>query len=544
MLFLWYNVYIKTDKNKRQQDSKITKNNTLMLYPYGESGAVLSVWLLSGGFFYAVLEKITNGGIAMTTKKRICTVIIVLVIICAVCVGGFFVWKKTGKGGSKSSQKVYVQKVSSLNTVSDFKLSNRSFLGVVEAQESVDVKYDSSKTVDEILVKNGDSVKKGDKLLTYDVEAINLQLEQAKLEVERLQNEITSNKSQIAELEKEKKNADQDAAVSYTTQILSLQSDIAKNEYDIKTKNVEIKKLEASTKNAYVTASINGTVKNVKTVDKLKEDGGDVIMQITEEGDFRIKGRFNEQNSTDIMQGVSVIVKSRLDDSTWKGEITSVDTSPQKNSDGDMYMYSYGSSDEMSQSSNYAFYVKPESFDGLMLGQHVLIEIDNGQDTSINKTGIWLYSDFICKDGKKNYVWAKNEDGKIEKRYVEIGQKDEENGDCEIKSGLEKGDYIAFPNKSIEEGMTATTNEADVSVPPNDLDPNDNSNGDDDIEGGNEDIAYDGSDEDGMAIDEDKLASMTDEEIEEYFNKLYGDGTDGVDGENTDEAGTDSAMAE
>lgn len=226
--------------------------------------------------------------------------------------------------------------------------------------------------------------------------------------------------------------------MSYTTQILSLQSDNAKNEYDIKAKNVEIKKLEASTKNAYVTASIDGTVKNVKTVDKLQQDGGDVIMQITEEGDYRIKGRFNEQNSKDIMQGVSVIVKSRLDDSTWKGEITSVDTSPQKNSDGDMYMYSYGSSDEMSQSSNYAFYVKPENFDGLMLGQHVLIEIDNGQDTSINKTGIWLYSDFICKDGKKNYVWAKNEDGKIEKRYVEIGQKDEENGDCEIKSGLER----------------------------------------------------------------------------------------------------------
>ena len=28
-----------------------------MLYPYGEGGAVLSVWLLSGGSFYAVLEK-------------------------------------------------------------------------------------------------------------------------------------------------------------------------------------------------------------------------------------------------------------------------------------------------------------------------------------------------------------------------------------------------------------------------------------------------------------------------------------------------------
>ena len=255
--------------------------------------------------------------------------------------------------------------------------------------------------------------------------------------------------------------------------------------------------------------------------------------------DYRIKGRFNEQNSKDIMQGASVIVKSRLDDSTWKGEITSVDTSPQKNSGDDIY--SFGSSDEMSQSSNYAFYVKPENFDGLMLGQHVLIEIDNGQDTSINKTGIWLYSDFICKDGKKNYVWAKDKDGKIEKRYVEIGQKDEDNGDCEIKSGLEKGDYIAYPDKSIEEGMTATTNEADVSVPPNDLGTNDNS--DADTEGGDEDIAFDGSGEDGMAIDEDKLASMTDEEIEEYFNKLYGE-EENADGENADAADADAAFAE
>lgn len=51
------------------------------------------------------------------------------------------------------------------NTASDFKLSNRSFLGVVEAQESVDVKYDSSKTVAEILVKNGDSVKRATSFL-------------------------------------------------------------------------------------------------------------------------------------------------------------------------------------------------------------------------------------------------------------------------------------------------------------------------------------------------------------------------------------------
>ena len=129
----------------------------------------------------------------------------------------------------------------------------------------------------------------------------------------------------------------------------------------------------------------------------------------------------------------------------------------------------------------------------------------------------------------------------LDKRIVEIGQKDEDNGDCEIKSGLEKGDYIAYPDKSIEEGMTATTNEADVSVPPNDLGTDDNSDGD--TEGGDEDIAFDGSGEDGMAIDEDMLASMTDEEIEEYFNKLYGE-EENADGENADAADADAAFAE
>ena len=155
-----------------------------------------------------------------------------------------------------------------------------------------------------------EKAQKGQLLFEYDLSSIQESLEEAQLDLDRLKNEASSLNERIATLEKEKKNVDQDAAVSYTTQILSLQSDIAKNEYDIKAKNVEIKKLEVSTKNAYVTASIDGTVKNVKTVDKLQEDGGDVIMQITEEGDYRIKGRFNEQNSTDIMQGVSVIVKA------------------------------------------------------------------------------------------------------------------------------------------------------------------------------------------------------------------------------------------
>lgn len=493
----------------------------------------------------------------MTAKKKIVTAVIIVIAAAALCIGGIFTWKKFFSSDSSDKQKVYVQKVSSVNTVSEFNIASNSFSGVIESQDAVNVKADSSKTIKEILVKNGDSVKKGDKLFTYDVEAIQLQLDQAKLEVERLNNEIATNKNQISELENEKKNAGQDAVVSYNTQILSLQSDIAKSEYDIKAKNVEIKKLEQSTKNAFVTASSDGTVKDVKSLDQIQSGSGDdysynessgndqnVIMKISVDEKFRVKGSVNEQNIQYISKGTPVIIKSRVDDTKWPGKVISINNKPDSNNNNTNY---YGGEEDAStQSSNYSFYVEPESLENLKLGQHVIIEIDNGQgESSITKTGIWLYSDFICKDGDKSYVWAKDDNGKIEKRYIEIGQTDDENGDCEIKSGLAAHDYIAYPNGDIKEGMTATTNESDVSVADNDLgnmdeeqnydadEPLDEENGGE-VENTGEITAPDGTDLSGMTDEElqEYLSSMTDEELDAFAAGLSGKAAD----ENADPA--------
>ena len=420
----------------------------------------------------------------MTTKKRICTVIIVLVIVCTVCVGGFFIWKKTGKGGSKSSQKVYVQKVSSLNTASDFKLSNRSFLGVVEAQESVDVKYDSSKTVAEILVKNGDSVKKGDKLLTYDVEAINLQLEQAKLEVERLQNEIASNKSQIAELEKEKKKASQDNQLSYTIEIETNKMNLKKNEYSQKSKQAEIDKLQSATGNTEVRSSIDGVIQKIDTskltsddnssVDDSADDsdmsyssdsssGGNAFITILSTGAYRIKGTVNEMNVQNIIEGDPVIIRSRVDSSqTWKGTMGTIDreSATSSNSSSSFGMMD-SSGDSQTSTSTYPFYVNLDSSDGLMLGQHVYIEMDEGQDTQ--KTGVWISEAYIVDaDTDSPYVWAADKDDKLEKRSVILGQYDEELGEYEIADGLSKDACIAYPSDILEEGMSTTTNIEDA----------------------------------------------------------------------------------
>ena len=408
------------------------------------------------------------------SAKGIVKGIVTAAVICGLGAGGWALYKHYGGTQTARTEKVYVQKVATMNTVDGANLFATNFAGVIVAQKTVDVKYDTTKQVEEILVHEGDAVKKGDKLLTYNVEQIQLDIESAELEIERLQNQIKTNEMEIGTLEQERKNANGDAQVSYTTKILSLQSDNARSEYDIKTKNVEITKLKNSLNNAFVTAQIDGTVKDLKEPTASSDNsmnmgyGGydesaDVIMKIAAEGDFRVKGTFNEQNAGSILEGEKVYLRSRVDDNVRAGEITEIDTKPQTD-DNNMY---YGYSDEQTQSSKYAFYVTPESLDGFMLGQHVIIELDNGQNDENKKDGIWLYSSFVLWDGDQNYVWAKDSHDQIEKRIVSVGEVDDEHGDCQILSGLDIDDYIAYPADYIEAGMKTTTNQSDKDIPEN-----------------------------------------------------------------------------
>ena len=99
--------------------------------------------------------------------------------------------------------------------------------------------------------------------------------------------------------------------------------------------------------------------------------------------------------------------------------------------------------------------------DGLMLGQHVYIEMDEGQESQ--KTGIWLSEVYIVDaDTDSPYVWAADKKGKLEKRSVILGQHDEELGEYEIADGLSKDDCIAYPSDILEEGMSTTTNIEDA----------------------------------------------------------------------------------
>ncbi len=146
----------------------------------------------------------------------------------------------------------------------------------------------------------------------------------------------------------------------------------------------------------------------------------------------------------------------------WNGTIDSINYEPAQNNQNNIY---YGG-DQGEQSSKYNFYVVLSELEGLILGQHVYIEPTLGTGTQ-ERTGLWLPAMYITTDkepseegdasGIVGYVWARDENEKLEKRQVLLGQYDSGEDLYEVVSGLETKDYIAMPNDTLVPGGPTTT---------------------------------------------------------------------------------------
>ena len=253
---------------------------------------------------------------------------------------------------------------------------------------------------------------------------------------------------------------------------------LKKNEYNQKSKQAEIEKLQRESTQTKVTSEIDGIIKKIDSSQigdgtgeaSEMEDGSvdgtsdsQAFITILSTGSYRVKGTVNEQNVQSIVQGAPVIIRSRVDEEqTWKGVMGSVDMkNPVKNDSAMMVDTMDGNDTSQTASSSYPFYVEMDSSEGLMLGQHVYIEMDYGQTDA--RDGLWLDEYYIVDPEGAPYVWAADEDDRLEKRSVTLGGYDEELGKYEIKKGLSKKDCIAFPTDDLKEGMlTAINDEAQI----------------------------------------------------------------------------------
>ena len=373
-------------------------------------------------------------------KKKTKIIILISVCILITIIGIYFLFPKGNNSGN-----IYVQKVS---TIIGSSYTENRYSGVVESSETVDINQDGNKSITEMYVEVGQKVRKGDKLFSYDTTEASNSIAKKKLDIEAQNNEIAAQNNTIEDYKAElNKGGDK---VEIQARINEASYAIRQAQNTIKATQTEIDQLNKQIENSTVLSTIDGIIKEVNREGGTDESGNKKpLVSITQTSDFRVKGSISEMGS--ISEGTNVIVRSRInEDQIYKGTVTKVETDPQSNSNNN-----FSRADSGESASKYPFYVSLDNNKGLKLGQHVYIEVDNGQSTK--KKGIWLDASFIVSDDNGNsYVWV-SERGKLKKRKVELGKSDEETHTTKIKSGLSEDDYIAWADDSYSEGMKTTT---------------------------------------------------------------------------------------
>ena len=399
------------------------------------------------------------------SRKKIAGIVVICIIAVVVVIA--FI-RNNMSGGDEG--KAYVESVSVLAGLGSANGMNNRYTGEVEAQDSWKISLQTDMSVKKCYVSVGDQVKKGDKLFLYNTEELTLSKERKELEVETLTNEINQLNKDIKTYEADLKNASTTEKISLQTEILTAQTTIKKNEYTIKSDKAEIKQIEKNIKNATVKSKMDGLVKSINASlgqgsasddSDASEDTGDgtTYMTILAVGDYRVKGTISETNVWSISEGDPVIIRSRVNDETWSGSIKEVktDTTDSGDSSDSSTMDDYMDMDEGSSgesATSYNFYVELDDDEGLMMGQHVFIEPDNGQDEK--KEGIWIPSAYIRVDGEDYYVWAMNGRERLELKKIEVGEYNEELDEYQILSGLTEKDYIACDSESLKVNMKTT----------------------------------------------------------------------------------------
>lgn len=359
-------------------------------------------------------------------------------------------------GCGSQENAVYVQSVKELSRLGGIAPGDR-FPGMVVSENVTEIQKDQEKVIEALHVKEGQDVVEGQELFTYDMDQLQLALDKQRLELEQLKANIESYKSQIESLKKDEARATGSAKLQYTIEIQSLEVDLKEAELNLTAKEKEVAQTEGMLANVTVVSPVTGRITGIH--ENGYDNYGNPLPYITiqQAGSFRIKGTLGELQRGGILEGTRMKIVSRTDETVfWYGTVTLVDyESPSQGSENDMYIG--GNTDPMSASSKYPFYVELESSEGLLLGQHVYLEVDTGEEES---SALTVGSAFVCyeEDGSA-YVWAER-NGKLEKRAVVTGEYNYMLDTVEILQGITEEDFIAFPDPELcVEGAPTTHKE-------------------------------------------------------------------------------------
>ena len=368
-----------------------------------------------------------------------------------------------GLSGCGKQTQIYVEQAGMLTTAAT---SSDKFAGVVVSDNAVEIERDGDKQISELYVSVGDTVRVNEKLFEYDTDTLSLTIDKQQLEMDKLTQQIKDLNTQVTNLEKQikeldtkiKKEKDKKVKAEYENQrstldlqLRSVKADHTQATYDKQTLQAEITYNKNMLKNAVVRSPIKGTVRAIN-------ENGSPYITIQQAGAFQVKGTLNELSlNAGIMEGVAVTILSRVDPTQfWTGVVTLVDYNAGSSGEDD-YGYGY---DGMSTSTSYPFYITLDNTDGLLLGQHVYIQISAAAiSDDLLRIPEGYVMDIVMDEETwitTGSVWTVNmESGKLAKATVILGEYDSTYGTYVILDGITAESYLADPaDPGVREGAS------------------------------------------------------------------------------------------
>ena len=200
-----------------------------------------------------------------------------------------------------------------------------------------------------------------------------------------------------------------------------------------------------------VYAEFDGTVKAVRDPDEAYNNS-EAVIELSGGGGYYVTGTLSEMELGSVKVGDTVSISSWMTGAACEGTIVSIDDYPTTSGN------SWG--DGNSNVSYYPFKVFVEEDAGLQANDYVDIQYQKA-GTQEQGNSLYLQSWFIRTDNGKSYVMARNEDGRLEQRWVQTGR-DLWGSYTQIRGGLTTDDYVAFPyGRDVAEGARTVEAAAD-----------------------------------------------------------------------------------
>lgn len=370
----------------------------------------------------------------------------------------------TVKGADGSDQTVNVQYYSWLSTsrLNDSKvteiLTNLATLRADKDHPSVDTYV--------VLVQRYE-----DKVGGYVDNTVGLVITETYTAVPESRSVSFSVRSDLPEFEDTERKYD-DAAIKRLQQKINLanmylensmeQKDLAKAIVDkaqeVKEKEVNLRlaklSLDKKTKelgDGNVYAEFDGTVKAVRNADEAYNNS-EAVIELSGGGGYYVTGTLSEMELGSVKVGDTVSISSWMTGAACEGTIVSIDDYPTTSGN------SWG--DGNRNVSYYPFKVFVEEDASLQANDYVDIQYQKA-GTQEQGSSLYLQSWFIRTDNGKSYVMARNEDGRLEQRWVQTGR-DLWGSYTQIRGGLTTDDYLAFPyGRDVVEGARTVEAAAD-----------------------------------------------------------------------------------